>query len=169
VGINTVIKDNPRLDGLKKMPFKVVLDPRLRIPLNSFLIKDSPHKLIIFTAHKNKEKLKRIPTGVKIFFVEEKRKGLPLKKVLKILYKLGIMSVFIEGGSTTLGKFFDEKLIDKIYFFIAPKIIGGKKSLTSIGGSGADSPTNSPYIKELSFTKLGEDILISGYLHYGKK
>jgi diaminohydroxyphosphoribosylaminopyrimidine deaminase/5-amino-6-(5-phosphoribosylamino)uracil reductase len=79
------------------------------------------------------------------------------------------MSVFIEGGSTTLGKFFDEKLIDKIYFFIAPKIIGGKKSLTSIGGSGADSPTNSPYIKELSFTKLGEDILISGYLHYGKK
>ncbi|NQT28271.1 MAG: bifunctional diaminohydroxyphosphoribosylaminopyrimidine deaminase/5-amino-6-(5-phosphoribosylamino)uracil reductase RibD, partial [Candidatus Omnitrophica bacterium] len=124
IGANTLIKDNPGLDGLDKSPFKAVISPRLNIPLDSYLLKNNPHKLIIFTSDKSRFKRKKISSEVKVFFLKEEKGWLPVKKILKILYSLGIMSVFIEGGSQTIGQFFIKREIDKVFFFIAPKIIG---------------------------------------------
>jgi len=120
VGINTVLKDNPKLNGLKKIPYKIVIDPSLRIDAGRFIVKNNPEKLIVFTSSKTKHKdsLK----GVKVFAVKEKKGKLDLRSILSILYKLRITSCFVEGGSETLGNFLDGKLIDKVHFFIAPKI-----------------------------------------------
>ena len=52
VGVNTVIDDNPSLNGLKRKPLEVIIDPNLRIPLNSNLLKEKPAKTIIFTSSK---------------------------------------------------------------------------------------------------------------------
>ena len=165
VGANTVINDNPHLDGLKKIPFKAVIDPRGRVSPKSYLVRENPQKLFIFTSRAKKNKLKNIPAKVKIFALEEKRGLFNLKELLRILYARGITSVFVEGGSQTLGIFFDQKLVDKIYLFLAPKIMGGKDSLTSIGAKGF-SLKKCPVIKELDFKRISQDILISGYPVY---
>lgn len=163
VGINTVIKDNPRLNGFKKNPYKVIIAPRLNIPLNSNLVKEDPDKLIIFTSDKTKLN-KKIPSSLKIFFMKLEKGRVPLRKVLAVLYRLGIMSVFVEGGADTLGGFFDQKLADKVYFFIAPKIIGGKSALSSVGGEGFLSPNRCCNIKEYDIKRFSEgDVLITGY------
>ncbi len=86
VGVNTVIKDDPTLKGLKKTPFRIVIDPNLRIPLKAKLLKKNREKLIIFTSFKSKRLNKNIPSGVKVFFLKEKNKRLPLKNILKQLW-----------------------------------------------------------------------------------
>ena len=62
----------------------------------------------------------------------------------------------------------DEKLVDKAYFFIAPKIIGGKEALTSVGAQGILNLARTPYLKEVKIERIGKDILISGYPTYKK-
>jgi len=166
-GVNTVLQDSPRLDGPMKVPFKAVLDPDLKIPSNSYLIKNNPQKLIIFTSWRNKNRAGRLPIVAKIFFVKENNGSFDLKMVMRRLYDYGVMSVFIEGGSQTLGSFFDAKLVDKVYFFIAPKIIGGKSALPSVGGKGFASPDD-VWLDDMRVQKIGEDVLVTGYPCYRK-
>jgi len=165
VGINTVVKDNPRLNGFKKNPYKAVIDPALRISRNSCLIKNNSQKLIIFASEKAKKKSFR---NAKVFFIGEENGKLPVKKILSALYQNGITSVFVEGGSETAAKFFEEKLADKIYFFLSPKILGGKKALASIGGKGFPLK-DCPQVNDMMIEKIGQDILITGYPDYGRQ
>lgn len=160
IGVNTVIKDNPSLDGIKKVPYKIVLDPCQRIPLDSELVKKYPDKIIVFASRRNKsEKIKQLSS---VFFVKETNGQLDLKEVLKKLYHLGIMSVLVEGGAVTLGGFFDRKLVDKMYVFISPKIIGGKGALSPIAGVGVGSLTQC-WLENIKIKRIEEDILITGY------
>ena len=166
IGANTLIKDNPGLDGLKKSPFKAVISPRLNIPLDSYLLKKNPHKLIIFTSEKSKFKRKKISLEAKVFFLKEEKGWLPIEKILKILYSLGIMSIFIEGGSQTLGQFFIKKEVDKVFFFIAPKVIGGRAALSSIGAEGFSTLKAAPGLENFRIKRIGKDILAWGYPKY---
>jgi len=164
IGANTLKKDNPGLAGLKKIPFKAVVSRSLNLPFNSRLFKEGAHKLIVFTSDKNKKE--KFPASVKIFFLKEQKGVLALKDILKALYSLGIMSVFVEGGSQTLGHFFESRLVDKAYFFISPKIIAGQNALSSIGAKGFATPKTCPSLKQAQVKRLGEDFLIWGYPEY---
>jgi len=166
IGANTLTKDNPGLDGLKKSPFKAVISPRLSIPLDSYLLKKNPHKLIIFTSDKSRFKRKKIPLEAKVFFLKEEKGWLPIEKILKILYSLGIMSVFIEGGSQTLGQFFIKREVDKVFFFIAPKVIGGRAAPSSIGSEGFPTLKAAPSLENFKIKPIGNDILAWGYPRY---
>ena len=163
VGINTVVNDDPQLNGINKTPFKIVIDPHLKIALTSKLIKHYNKKLIIVASQKKSVRKTKLPLALNVIFVKEKNNRLDLRDMLVKLYSLGVCSVFVEGGSNTLGGFFDAGLVDKMYFFIAPKIIGGKQALTSIGGTGAVSPYKSFYLQDRELEFVGEDLLISGY------
>ncbi|MBU1121222.1 MAG: bifunctional diaminohydroxyphosphoribosylaminopyrimidine deaminase/5-amino-6-(5-phosphoribosylamino)uracil reductase RibD [Candidatus Omnitrophota bacterium] len=164
VGVNTVIVDNPSLNGSKKRPYKIVIDPNLRIPLKSNLVSKDCRKLIVFASYKSRSR--KLPELKNIFFVKEVKGKLDLKEIVKRLYSLGIMSVFVEGGSTTIGRFFDSELVDKAHFFISPKIIGGSAALSSIGGQGVVSPNHCVSLKSIRKRQLDEDILITGYPFY---
>jgi len=142
VGVNTVIKDDPQLNGLRKIPFKVVLDPAGRLPRRSELARKYADRLIV---------------------VKGKRGRIDLKQALKRLYRMGITSVFVEGGAKTLGGFFDAGLVDKVYCFIAPKILGSQSALSAIGGKGFTSPNNCPVLKDLEIMPIGLDLLLTGY------
>lgn len=166
VGSNTLVKDNPHLNGIKKTPLKVVISSRLNIPLDSYLLKDAPEKLVVFSSLKSRSKAKKFPASMRIFFLKDKNGEIPLKSILKICYELGIMSIFVEGGSETIGNFFFKKLVDKVYFFISPKIIGGKHALTSVGSKGFFSPQTAPYLDGIEIERIGTDILVSGYPRY---
>ncbi len=169
VGINTAIKDNPQLNGLKKIPFKIVLDPHLRIRPDSLLLKKYPEKLILVTSLKEKKRLKRFPAHLKVLLIEEDKQGFLLDKLLRKLYCIGIKSILIEGGATTAAGFLEKKLIDKFYIFIAPKIIGGQKALSAIGGKGVALPSQALVLKEYYLERIGKDMLIWGYPDYARR
>jgi len=70
----------------------------------------------------------------------------------------------VEGGGILLGPLFDCGLVDKVIAFIAPIIIGGKEAKTPVGGRGVDKVIDSFRLERVSLEKLGEDLMISGYV-----
>jgi diaminohydroxyphosphoribosylaminopyrimidine deaminase/5-amino-6-(5-phosphoribosylamino)uracil reductase len=84
-----------------------------------------------------------------------------LKWVLKFLGEREITSVLIEGGGSVVGAALQRGLVDKMMIYAAPKIMG--EGLPSVRGLKVKTLTNMVYLKEMSFDKIGEDILIQGY------
>ncbi len=172
VGINTVIKDDPELLPPSKRKFlRVILDSRLRVPLSSKVLKDQEKAptLIFTTTKANPEELRILRNKrIKINVVEKGGK-VSLKEVLFYLAELGIMSLLVEGGGQVIGSFFEGNLVDKIYLFISPQIIGGKNSLSWVEGKGIDSLAQSPKIKISSLRRIDEDIFLEGYVVRSEK
>ena len=130
VGINTLINDNPRLtarieNGVN--PFRIVVDPHLRTPLESnFVNMADDNKSIIITSKENEknDKIKELENkNVKIIYMEGF--DFSVDKILKKIGELKIDSVLLEGGSYLISKAFKENRIDGGEIFIAPKILGG--------------------------------------------
>ena len=144
VGVNTVLRDNPRLDAWfsTKHPVKVIVDSNLSTPENAnIFLGQSPVILATIPARPGQEteNRKTLAKKAKILEVKEKSGQVNLRDTLKKLAVLGITSVIVEGGGTLIGSLFDEKLVDKIMFFISPKIIGGKDSIGAVMGKLAGS------------------------------
>ncbi len=130
VGINTLINDNPRLtarieNGVN--PFRIVVDPHLRTPLESnFVNMADDNKSIVITSKENEKnnKIKELENkNVKIIYMEGY--DFSVHEILKKIGELKIDSVLLEGGSYLISKAFKENRIDGGEIFIAPKILGG--------------------------------------------
>ena len=161
IGVNTIIKDKPLLNS--KRAIKIIVDSNLKTPLNSRIFSNkSPNPVIIATTNKNFKKFKN---KAEILLVKEKNRQVNLKDLMKKLAKKEISNILVEGGGTLIGSLFDEKLVDKILFFIAPKIIGGKNSISSIQGEGINNLKEAPILKNINFKRIGSDILIEGNLN----
>ncbi|GAG80415.1 unnamed protein product, partial [marine sediment metagenome] len=87
-----------------------------------------------------------------------------LEKLLKVLGQREITSVLVEGGGILLGSLFDGGLVDKVIAFIAPIIIGGKEAKTAASGKGVDKVVDSLKLERVSVEKLGEDLMVCGYV-----
>lgn len=164
VGINTVLADNPQLGGIggKKDPMRIILDSSLQIPLNSKVLRDD-NILIVTTTKASKQKMKYLQNkGIAIFTFAENK--ISLLKLLSYLKDKEIISVLVEGGGKVLGAFFDEGLVDKVYAFYAPIIIGGEKGVASVGGEGENLIKDSIHLKNLSFRHFEDNYLVTGYV-----
>ncbi|MDD2657763.1 MAG: bifunctional diaminohydroxyphosphoribosylaminopyrimidine deaminase/5-amino-6-(5-phosphoribosylamino)uracil reductase RibD [Candidatus Pacebacteria bacterium] len=169
VGVNTVLRDNPKLDAWfsKKQPAKVIVDTQLSTPGESHLFSGNARTIIVtLPAKAGQETENREIIAKKATILEVKEKGgqVNLKDMLKKLAGLGITSVLVEGGGTLIGSLFDEKLVDKIFFFISPKIIGGKEAISSVMGDGISRVDKAIRVRDMKLRRLGEDILIEGYI-----
>ena len=87
-----------------------------------------------------------------------------LKSCLSKLGEIGMMSLLVEGGSQINGSFLDECLIDKLLLFLSPKLIGDHQALGIFGGRGVSSLEEAVALKEMKTRRVGEDILLEGYL-----
>lgn len=163
VGINTVLQDDPGLKAPKneKDPVRVILDSTLKIPVDAQVLSDT--NVIVATTEKRDQEKKRI-LGDKIQILECGHDIVDLQKVLTILGKKGITSIFIEGGSEVNASAINTGMVDKIVVFIAPKLITGKKAKGPIGGSGIDTMDNIKPLERMTVQTLGTDILIEAYL-----
>ena len=81
------------------------------------------------------------------------------------LMELDITSVLIEGGSEINSSALHTGIVDKVIFFIAPKLIGGRNAPGAIGGSGIANLSEAIGIHNWKFKKIGEDLLVEGYLN----
>ncbi len=160
VGKDTVLADNPlltaRIKGVKD-PFKIIVDTRLEIPLVSKVL-INPKKVIIATTkdapeHKvfTLEKL-----GTKVIILPNSRGMVDVTELMKRLGEMEITSILVEGGAKINASLLENGLVDKVFFFIAPKIAGNRQ-VSAIGNL-----SELVRLKELTVEKIGEDILISG-------
>ncbi|HOW42524.1 MAG TPA: bifunctional diaminohydroxyphosphoribosylaminopyrimidine deaminase/5-amino-6-(5-phosphoribosylamino)uracil reductase RibD [Candidatus Omnitrophota bacterium] len=169
VGVNTVLRDNPRLQasGAKRQPVKVIVDSTLSTPQDGRIF-DQQGKVILVTLPvmpgQETENRRALGEKAKILEVKEKEGQINLKDMLKQLARLEITTVLVEGGGTLIGSLFDEKLVDKVMFFISPKIIGGKEAISSVMGRGVSRLDAASAVKDVRVKRFKDDILIEGYV-----
>ena len=162
VGINTILKDNPnlgtRIKG-KKDPARIILDPQLLIPINAGVLRDT-NVIIATTTKAKKQKKKQLENnGFTVLSFDSER--IKIKELLFSLKEKEIISILVEGGGETLGSFVDAEIIDKVYAFHAPLIIGGKEAI-SIGGKGAATIQDALKLKNISYKKFDDNLLTIG-------
>ena len=169
VGINTVLKDDPslttRIEGLKD-PIRLVADSSLKIPLDAKIInqKSQAPTYIFTTKSCDKEKLKELrkKKDVHVFISGDDQGRVDLDKVMKFCYEKNIASILVEGGGTINYSVLEKGLVNKVYAFVAPSFIGGKKALTSVEGRGIDQVENAYRFNFTRVEKLGNDLLLIG-------
>lgn len=165
-GIGTVLADDPMLncrieEGVD--PVRVVCDSSLRIPLSSQLVKtagDIP--VIVAYAKENLEKEKALlQAGVEL--ISAGRDGrVDLAVLMRELGKRKIDSVLVEGGGAIHGSLLKSGLVQKIYCYLAPKLIGGREASSPVEGDGFSRMKDALPVTEMEILSLGEDICISG-------
>ncbi len=163
-GIGTVLADDPlltvRLRG-RPSPIRIVIDPDLRCPEDARILKTPPPTIIV-TRKTDTPKAKRIAKGGVSFIGFEGE--LDLQALMRELAKRGIASVMVEAGSTLPSYLLREGLVDKVYFFVAPKILGGRDSYPAIGGPSCEDLQRAYKLKDMKVRRVGPDLLIEGHI-----
>ncbi len=166
VGVNTVLRDDPKLDPWfsQKKLLKIIVDSNLSTPENANLFAaGSPVIIITLPSRPGQETPNREKLAAKARIIEVKDRGgqINLRDALKKLAALQISNIIVEGGGTLIGSLFDEKLVDRILFFICPKIIGGKDAVSSVMGAGVKRVDQAIKLREMKIRRFGEDLLVS--------
>lgn len=175
VGIDTVKRDDPklttRINGMNGLdPVRIILDSRLSISEDALVLNqyiDSDTIVVISDLALDKallqKKMRLEEKGIKIIELPAKNNLINLDILMDTLGSMGITSLLIEGGSRVIASAFSHKIVDKIFFFYAPKILGGD-GISICRGPGPDFMRDSVAVKEIGIQKFGDDILIEGYI-----
>ena len=174
VGIGTVLADNPSLttrleNGQGKNPIRIIVDSKGRTPLDANVVSDGLAPTILaVTEQAPLEKIKAFKNkGIEVLIVNQGEQ-VDLKQLMLELGKRKISSVFVEGGAEINYSLVKNQLVDKVYAFVAPKIIGGKTALTPVGGQGIANLENALELENITTEVLQNDILITGYSKKGE-
>jgi diaminohydroxyphosphoribosylaminopyrimidine deaminase/5-amino-6-(5-phosphoribosylamino)uracil reductase len=138
----------------------------LRTPLDANVVQTDEAKTIIVTSTSNEhhEKVGILQNkGVSFVFVELKDTRLDLEQMLHELYKLGITDLLVEGGGQVNASFLRAGLIDKYFVYIAPKVLGGKNSITPFLGADLQSMDEAADLQFDHFKQIGQDLLLVAY------
>jgi diaminohydroxyphosphoribosylaminopyrimidine deaminase/5-amino-6-(5-phosphoribosylamino)uracil reductase len=173
-GVNTVLADDPHLTTrcsggkggtARKQPLRVIVDGAGRTPLDARIFKEPGETLLALgrTATPD-EKAAFAQAGAEILELPTSEVLVDLGKLLETLGKREITSVLVEGGGVLLGSLFDQGLVDKVIAFIAPIVIGGMEAKTAVAGRGVDNVAESFRLERIKVEKLGDDLMVSGYV-----
>ncbi|MDD5724523.1 MAG: bifunctional diaminohydroxyphosphoribosylaminopyrimidine deaminase/5-amino-6-(5-phosphoribosylamino)uracil reductase RibD [Candidatus Omnitrophica bacterium] len=166
VGVNTVLRDNPNLNVWfsKKKLTKIVIDSNLSISEDSNIFAGDSRVIIVTLPSRpgqETENRRKLAAKAQILEVKEKEGQINLVDALKKLAGLQISNIIVEGGGTLIGSLFDERLVDRIMFFISPKIIGGKGAISAVMGSGVKRVDQAIRLREVKIRRFGEELLVS--------
>jgi diaminohydroxyphosphoribosylaminopyrimidine deaminase/5-amino-6-(5-phosphoribosylamino)uracil reductase len=171
--VGTVKADNPeltaRMQGSRvqvRQPKRIVIDPNLETPIDYKIFNVPPQTIIVTRRHRDYETIEKIKTlsNKGIRFIEYESDRVDLKWLMKKLGEIDISSVMIEGGSSLNAYALQDRIVDKVVFFIAPKIIGGKNSIPAIGGESFQRLENAFNIHDIKIKRVGQDLMIEGYV-----
>lgn len=169
VGINTVIKDDSRLNVRinKKnitQPVPVVLDTKLRISPGAKIF-EANESVVIATASSDESKIRSLEKkGASVIKIRKNKDGMvSFPSLLRVLGKMGISSILIEGGSTVSASAIKSGIVDKILFFYSPRLIGGD-GISMIGPLGKNTVKNAINLRDVSYKKFNDEIMVEGYI-----
>jgi len=172
VGVGTIIADDPLLTDRTGLPrrlplLRVVLDSRLRCPLDSRLVKTAKDDVLIFCSFAEEKKRRLLEErGIRVEQVPlGSSDGRPdLMKIAERLGELGITSLLIEGGALVNWAALAAGVVDKIFLYYAPKILAGGGSVPFAGGEGFRRLSEAAQVKNIVLHRFGEDFAVEGYL-----
>lgn len=169
IGIGTVLVDDPMLncrieEGVD--PVRVICDSHLRIPVESRIVKTAKDiRTIVAYANGEEEKKQALEAaGVELLHIDDNG-TVDFTALVQKLGQMGIDSILIEGGGTFHGTVLKSGLVDRIYCYIAPKLIGGKEAKSPVEGSGFPLMKEALEIEDTNIMKLGVDICVTGKVH----
>ncbi|MCI0525930.1 MAG: bifunctional diaminohydroxyphosphoribosylaminopyrimidine deaminase/5-amino-6-(5-phosphoribosylamino)uracil reductase RibD [Nitrospira sp.] len=172
VGVGTLLRDNPRLTartGAKqpRQPLRIVVDSTLRTPLDAQVIQQpTPGKtLIATTSQAPQARIRELEKrGVKVLVAKERQGRVDLADLMRLLGEMAVMTLMIEGGSELNASAIRQGIVDKVLFFITPRIIGGQDAKSSIGGVSPRHLSASIPIQDCQIKRIGPDLLLEGYM-----
>ena len=172
VGVGTIIADDPLLTdrtGLaRRQPLmRVILDSRLRCPLESRLVKTAKDDVLIFCSFAEEKKRRQLEQhGIRVEQVPlGSSDGRPdLARIIARLGELGIISLLIEGGALVNWTALASGVVDKVFLYYAPKILAGGGSVPFAGGEGFRRLSEAAQVKDIVLHRFGEDFAVEGYL-----
>jgi diaminohydroxyphosphoribosylaminopyrimidine deaminase/5-amino-6-(5-phosphoribosylamino)uracil reductase len=168
VGAQTIIDDDPlltcRLRGGRD-PLRVVVDGRLRIPLGAKVLTNeaAPGTLIATVVRKPRifESLRR--KGATTLVLPGKNGLLSLRRLLRSLGKRGVCSVLIEGGATLAAHALRERVVDRLFLFYGPKLIGAD-GRPMLGALGVADLADACRVQDLRLARIGPDFVVQARL-----
>jgi diaminohydroxyphosphoribosylaminopyrimidine deaminase / 5-amino-6-(5-phosphoribosylamino)uracil reductase len=179
VGVGTILADDPLLTDRSGNPrrrplLRVILDSHLRLPLESRLVQSvvsegtCKNEVLIFCSSAAIEKQKKSELEARGVRVEEVSPvvsgGRPdIHAILRRLGQLEITSLMIEGGSTVNGAALASGVVDKVFLYYAPKILGAG-SVPFAAGSGFRQMDAAEEVHHLQLHRFGDDFAVEGYL-----
>ncbi len=173
VGIATVLADDPLLTARgtgrrSARPFKVIVDSRLRMPVSArCLSRRSPAPTLIATTARSATRRAALErAGADVLVLPPERGRVPLRKLLRILAHRGIHSVMVEGGGEVLASAFEGRLVDRVVWFVAPIVIGGRAAPTAVGGRGVAHLARAPRLADVRVIRAGPDVCVEGRVVY---
>jgi diaminohydroxyphosphoribosylaminopyrimidine deaminase/5-amino-6-(5-phosphoribosylamino)uracil reductase len=186
VGVGTVIADDPLLTDRSGLPrrrplLRVIIDSRLRLPLESRLAKTVNDDLIIFCAFAEEKRKRELESrGIIVeqlpLYPEEDKyvvggrpiksaSGRPdLRNLAKRLGELEITSLLIEGGALINWAALAAGIVDKVFLYYAPKILAGTGAVPFATGEGFRHVSEAAHVRALTLHRFGEDFAVEGYL-----
>lgn len=165
VGKTTFQLDHPRLSSLKKgfPAWKIVLASADMLPISKkSRIFDDEAQIIFVVAPRELPlwlKQKKLQKQRCLFLPVRKtaRKGFDLHDLMDKIFHLGIRKLLVEGGGEVFASFMNARLADRVYWMMAPKILGGRDAKTSIEGTGVSDPNRGLKLRIEKVFKLGSD------------
>jgi diaminohydroxyphosphoribosylaminopyrimidine deaminase/5-amino-6-(5-phosphoribosylamino)uracil reductase len=183
VGVGTILADNPLLTDRSGRPrrrplLRVILDSRLRLPLQSRLTQSTPvgervNDVLVFCSElEEKKKAELEARGIRIEQLPASlRDGRPdMSAILRRLGQLEITSLMIEGGATVNWTALAAGIVDKVFLYYAPKILAGTGSIPFAAGAGFHRMSEAAQVKSLRLHRFGDDFAVEGYIRdpYGE-
>ena len=176
IGVGTILTDNPLLTDrsgrARRRPLlRVILDSRLRLPLESRLVKDAAehrqNDVLVFCSSADEGKKVHLEAlGIRVEKVPVlELNGRPdLPAIFKRLGELEITSLMIEGGATVNWAALAANAVDKVFLYYAPKILAGTGSIPFASGAGFHHMGQAAQVKHVRLHRFGEDFAVEGYL-----
>lgn len=167
VGVETVLQDNPLLTarparkGKRRPPLRVVLDTHLRTPLQAHVLNGDAPTLLLVGENVPAEALQlHRAAGVDIQSVPLEQGRLSLPHAFAALYQRGVVYAFVEPGATLAAALWRVGLVDRAYYFLAPRLLGGETSPTLMGGEGVLSVREGISLQWERMQRVGDDVLL---------
>ncbi|MHB1006886.1 MAG: bifunctional diaminohydroxyphosphoribosylaminopyrimidine deaminase/5-amino-6-(5-phosphoribosylamino)uracil reductase RibD [Chloroflexota bacterium] len=176
VGVGTVLADDPRLtvrlngaqdEPAAHQPWRVIVDSTCRTPPTARVVTDAyaGRTLVVTTPRAPAERQAALRSGgAEVVAVAPADDGrVDLHGLLEVMAGRGIINVLAEAGGTLTAALFGAEVVDKVYAFLAPKIVGGVAAPSPVGGTGVATMDDAFPLRLASVERLGQDVLLVGY------
>lgn len=172
VGVGTIIADDPLLTDRSGRPrrrplLRVIVDSRLRLPLESRLVQTGRKDVLVVCSFAEEKRKKTLQDhGIRVEQLPAATAdGRPdLTSLVDLLGQLEITSLLIEGGAMINWAALQFQIVDKVFFYYAPKILAGTGSIPFATTAGFKSMNEAAYVKSIRLHRFGEDFAVEGYL-----
>jgi diaminohydroxyphosphoribosylaminopyrimidine deaminase/5-amino-6-(5-phosphoribosylamino)uracil reductase len=172
VGVGTVIADDPLLTDRSGLPrrrplLRVILDSRLRLPLDSRLVKSAQNDVVVLCSFAEEKKKRQLQKhGIRVEQI-----GPPTPEghpdphaTIRFLGGQEITSLLVEGGAMVNWAMLAAGVVDKVFLYYAPRILAGAKSVPFIEGAGFAHLADAPRVRNIRLHRFDDDFAVEGYL-----